>query len=594
MNWFQMLVFAIVVNSLCMKAEAICTDGKIPDSYRKLATDINKNSPQADLVKMELNGKLGYQITTGKVNPNKSLFAAFFLPPVMTNDLNLAKTIARFDSVTLEEVSSNNSEILDSPWNPGEGALLILPASADDCQYWLVQEGVILNGSISDFLDSIFASQYPESKERHNILLNGIDDPILAWKFARTMSLPIMVSADSTVLGQFPKVSALSLPDLLIWMHAIEQFGWPAELKALSGRSMLQSSTALEIISRSLSQMDKEQISQDMNKLHELVIRLKVLGEPAKESLDLLKAINTDTWQERDKYLWGTWLQSMEREWGNSYEAQMMMLQTTYTNLYQKMYPTIQANNASGLDIDSILSYRPNVEHPERFSGWEVKKLPKWVPTINGRTDKLKTYIYFPAIPDAESGEVYLKPTLIAALPFDGIEQEIQSLAQQQLQKNNSCGTRFSAGPLSFSLDWATLRIGGSVQVDQWACVTHDWICFKGWKPSICKNHIKTHLFKTHANIDGHLNLVASNDTLKVNYSYNIPMYSYYEGSKSYSFKPEGKFSLLDETLTLDNVFFAHESKSRKIYIVVQVSLGAKSEKIANGYLSILHNLETN
>lgn len=583
------LIFAL--SSGAVHAQA-CGDGQTLQEYRKVAHG-QAGAAFDGSIKLDGSGALNMAPISAPPPSNAPKFAAFLLPATMF--------IKGAQVIDLEANPSGATPAL-----PKALGMLLVPTAANDCRFFLTappdfdyvipandaRRKGLDEASASVLLDAIFRSRFPSLPPVNGIVDGGTTTPAGRALFAQVMSEPILLADEQAALPpSVGSVAPTDLPPFFDWQLAMRQFAWPESLRAMVLKTDAYWARILPTLQRHPKTWTEATIRQDLSALEDAMRALKPSGELAKADLDSLVKFVNETPDLRVKALYGQQMAQLDRVFGNGYTVLTTRIEQRYSELYAASTGATPVTAARPFDATNLIAFRPKAATKE----WDFKTilvqnattlLPLGAPdgefgsAIASAAGKAVAYLVFRDAPDPSTGKARVQPELVLALPI----HSLLNIAASELNKQmpaGSCALRYSRGDVRWDVRGGQLTGNADVEAQVWACVTHRWVCFHGWKPNWCDNKITTRLFKTHGAVSVTAESIAIGNGVSLLVTANVP----YQATKTISFnktfrQPVSRVFTIPP-VEMESAFFARPVGDESILWVVTARMPPMEPGIA-------------
>lgn len=619
LKYLASFICILVYLSISPAYSANCPNSELPPQYRQLAIAAAESEPQA-LIKPGLpeNGGMILNVVTKTEieNVRKTVdgpvrFAGFFMPASLFIDSRLIL------DAEANAASQDSPEDLSSAWG-----FLLVPTDIKDCRFLFLapkeldavlpvtdyRRQSISTDSASQLLDAVYRRALPNNTPAKNILEEGISDPTAKVQFAEVMGKPLVVYVDrgslyNESLEHPPATKAPIFPPSFLWERSMWQFAWPESLRALYLKADEYWRIYRPLTQKRRNEWTSVTIKSDLKILHEIMISLKPAGELAAKDLVELKNLSENSNLARSIAAnYGQQFAMLDREFGNQYTLLADSIENLYGQLYEASLGPRLLNQTEVFDEKKLLSNRPKAADDIwdfktlKRQGFEKILKPDSLPGILGNaaaqvTAGGTTYLLFKDSPDPATNELRIQPELVVVLKM----QPLLNLATGELNDKipqGSCSVRYKVDPVKWTVDGGQLAGSANVEVQLWTCITHKWVCFKGWKPHWCKNQITTRLAKHHDVVSTAVRTTAMYQGVSMIVTPKVPYQSYepIQINKSIA-GVTGKWLSVPQ-LTLRNAYFTKLSGSDEIVWVLsaemppmEIGTAAATAEILKAYL---------
>lgn len=527
-----------MISLICGVADAApCDTSLLPMSYRSDAEAIKTEKTTALIgVTANTSSELAVNILTTPAAASANRYAAFYLPP------SLAIVSRKGRIRELEQAAAAGAE--GALLADGQGALLLVPLSSTDCRFFVLAptawKGAFLVGealrrsgsdSASRFLDALFRSRYPDAPIVEDIESNGVSSARFAAEFANLMQTPVVVEdpsgiLDSSTAFSTQEASAQVLPDAAAWRFETSKIAWPPSLKALQLRSEIVTPTLINILAVPVSERSPVQLKDDMTSLREILVEMRALGELALADLAALQAALPPTNDKRITAIYGQLLMLLQRIAVAEFDATVNTASSRYEESYAKLHGVPQITPEEPFDASKLLAYYPTgVSSLDKLTTLTIPDLSKLVANPPRALAGGETYLVFNDYRDPITQTAQVRPEFTMAFKIDILLAAAEEKLQAEIGKN-SCERRFDHEPAKWTAIQGSLVGSMDVRLELWTCTRHTWVCFKGWKPKICKNEIKTRWIKTHGTIRVAATAMPKPNGLVVSYLISVPYFA--------------------------------------------------------------------
>jgi len=566
------VIIAIRLISSLNATPADCTNSPIPKEFWLDAQSNLSEQPEAKLALLQ---ETSANTTIPMLNISESAnisefekFAAFYLPPsvLIDNTYNeIYKTMAKDSSVKepISVLQKSTSTILLVSTNPKECKFLLLVPTGSKSTYTEESAQLTIQGSdIEKLVDSLFIRFFPNAPITENIIDHGITDPIYKWRFSKAMQKPFIVNVSSNIFTmQSSKLTAktnieTNFPSYLTWQTAITRFSWPSSFRSLTDLTQRYWPLYIQILKRSNDDRGQNLTNEDLSILHNLIVELKPLGDVAKEELGILLKMDVTSLSQHEMAQYGEHLMSLERVISNEYDLMISNSIDLYETLYNKSIRAPVMSPLEPFNSENLLKYRSKYHSDTlNLAPLKTNNLKPLTPEGLNENPTGNAYIIFKDFRDPNTQNDLVQVEIIIALSTESLLNKVSTELNAHIPVD-TCSLRYNRGPLIYSTDKGSLIASADVQLQVRACITHDWVCFKGWVPHLCHNTIKTDLFKIHDTVSASLNTQAGDQVITTSTAINVPYRGTIQNTKPIPFKKINNFMGLKNRLSLQKTYF--------------------------------------
>lgn len=580
---------AAALNGSSAAAASICSNSPVSndlwtDAQQNLASQLVANLTFLDDVPVQASIHI-VSTSAPATSPSYDKFAAFYLPPSILTDVALADIF-----IKMEKDTSITEPISVLPTSPG--TLLLISTMPKDCRFLLLvpagsksafpvasAQHTVGANAIPKLIDELYRRMFPSGPTSENIVVQGISDPIYKWRFAQAMQKPFTVLVPPDFFSLPPTTpiakatNAPNLPDRNLWQMAIGRFAWPDSLRSLDLQTSGYWPLLTQINQRSHDNRAQDAVKNDLSILHNMLSEIKPLGEIAKKDYDSLTKLDVSSLVPFEMAQYGGHLMTLGRVIGNDYDLLVSNATAQYEALYAKSVGSPALTPLEPFNRENLLKYRSK-QHRDILSlaPLTTSNLDQLVPKKSNQIPKGDAYIVFKDTRNPITQSDLIQTEIVLALSTESLLNAVSSELSAKIPAD-SCAWRYNHGPLVGSTNNGSLFVSADVQVQVRTCVTHDWICFKGWTPHWCKNTIKTDLFNIDDRVSAILTTAADEQVIAASTITNIPYQTPELKTKSIAFQPIDSVSGTKIRLTLKKAFFTKRAGTDEILWILVANM---------------------
>jgi len=392
-------------------------------------------------------------------------------------------------------------------------------------------------------------------------------------------------------IGDYSK-RPISIPVHLDWMQSIEKMVQPPEITQMREftNRLMPFLVADYEIQRLLQEgtIEQEKLENHLSVCEKLLVEAQPLKIIAQEGLEKYKKnVEQLTNQEeikREILLF----EAMQRELGG-FISRADILQKNYEALYATVNKIPPMQSGKAFNEKQLLS--ADLSDP---------KLPKKLTVQSFSTPNLKAsvagkslsstgtfYVVYRPFKDPVHSVRLYRPHIYWVGDTSDIHRIHKQLVGEHLPQS-SCRHRYgTVGDFSTYNKSTYIKGDSTVKYEKWFCEDHYWICFNGWWPRECRNHIKTRLFRVDQPLSFTLFVSLINQsqlkfTLRSNFLNDESIFNM-------DFDKEEFWETIDDSdITWESVSFTHDIENRNKLLLL---LKGRGKALRKGSICYYHDM---